>query len=93
MTQRTAEEIRQDIRDIVIGMAPDQGLADRPDPELVEELGYHSLALLELAFALEDEYGLPAIDRERARLIRRLSDVQEYVVAELARAEASGGAA
>ncbi|MDH6128353.1 hypothetical protein [Kitasatospora sp. GP82] len=91
MSQRTEQETREDIREIVVAMAPDPGGAAEADPALVEDLGYHSLALLELAFALEDEYGLPAIDQEIARRIRCVSDVQDYVVGQLRAVD--GGAA
>ncbi|MGW4905294.1 hypothetical protein [Streptomyces sp. NPDC004270] len=83
MSQRTEEELRQEIREIVISMAPDQSRAADADPELVDGLGYHSLALLELAFALEDEYSLPPIDRESALTIRKVGDVADYVLSQL----------
>ncbi|MDX3535554.1 phosphopantetheine-binding protein [Streptomyces sp. MB09-01] len=92
MTQRTEEDMRRQIRDIVISMAPDAGAADGTDPDLVETLGYHSLALLELAFALEDEYALPPIDQESAQSIRTVSDVENYVLAQLRQGEGDGGA-
>ncbi|MFF4588375.1 hypothetical protein [Streptomyces sp. NPDC001388] len=92
MTQRTEEETRRQIREIVISMAPDASRADEQDPDLVETLGYHSLALLELAFALEDEYALPPIDQESAQRIRKVSDVEDYVLAQV-RAEAADGGA
>jgi acyl carrier protein len=92
MTQRTEEETRRQIREIVISMAPDSSSADEQDPHLVETLGYHSLALLELAFALEDEYALPPIDQESAQSIRRVSDVEDYVLAQLRAAAADGSA-
>ncbi|WP_063788646.1 hypothetical protein [Streptomyces griseoruber] len=91
MPQRTVEQTRQDIRELVIAMAPDQSFAGQADPELVDGLGYHSLALLELAFALEDEYDLPPIDREHAQRIRRISDVVDYVLTELGNRVADGG--
>ncbi|MFF4579776.1 hypothetical protein [Streptomyces sp. NPDC001389] len=94
MTQRTEEDTRRQIREIVISMAPEAGAADAtdPDPDLVETLGYHSLALLELAFALEDEYALPPIDQESAQGIRKVSDVEDYVLAQLRQDAADGGA-
>lgn len=50
---------------------------------LVDDLEYHSLALLELAFALEDEFDLPPIDEESAAQIVTAGDVEDYVVAQL----------
>lgn len=83
MGQRNEDETRRAIRELVLEMAPAGPAADKPDPELVDDLGYHSLALLELAFLLEDEFSLPAIDRESAQRIQRVSDVENYVVAQL----------
>ena len=83
MSQYTEEDVRQTIYSIVIDMAPEQGRVGQEELVLVDDLGYHSLALLELAFALEDEYGLPPIDQENAQCIRTLADVQDYVLSQL----------
>lgn len=70
-------------------------LAPNPQPDasedalLVEDLEYHSLALLELAFALEDEFDLPPIDEENARNIRSIKDIEEFALKQL---EAKGAA-
>jgi acyl carrier protein len=56
--------------------------------ELIQDLGYHSLALLELAFALEGEFGLPPIGERDARGMRTVADVEAYVAREL---DARGG--
>ena len=55
-----------------------------PDDDLVANLGFHSLALLELAFTLEDEYDLQPIDEQTARGIRTVRDVEDTVVRMLA---------
>jgi acyl carrier protein len=60
-------------------MAPSAISAPTERTRLVEDLGYHSLALLELAFALEDEFALPAMDAEQAQKISTMLDVEEYV--------------
>ncbi len=58
---------------------------------LVDDLGYHSLALLELAFALEDEFNLPTIDEATARSIITVADVERHVLTTLrALAQPSG---
>lgn len=74
--------IRRTVRELVLGMAPETDPVG-DDPDLVDELGYYSLALLELAFALEDEFDLPPIDQDSARRIHTVSDVADYVVAQL----------
>ena len=60
-------------------MAPRASSAPSEETRLVEDLGYHSLALLKLAFALEDEFALPAMDAEQAQKICTILDVEEYV--------------
>ncbi|MET8756351.1 hypothetical protein [Lentzea sp. NPDC004782] len=76
--------VRHRIRALILEMAPEQPADDSdPDPLLVETLGYYSLSMLELAFALEDEYDLPPIDQETASRIRRASDIEDYVINQL----------
>src|SRR5687768_14386051 len=77
---RSEDAVRKLIRDLICELAPEpDGLAVE-NPHLVDELGYHSLAILELAFTLEDEFGLEPIDEKTARLIPTAHDVEEYVV-------------
>jgi acyl carrier protein len=80
--QWTDEEARALVHAIVADLAP-----SKRDPELthrlVEDLGYHSLALLELAFALEDEFNLPTIDEQTARAIVTVVDVERHVLTTL----------
>ncbi|MFF0488012.1 phosphopantetheine-binding protein [Nocardia sp. NPDC004068] len=79
MTEPSADEIRDTVHRIVRGLAPEPV----PDPigplDLVDELGFHSLALLELAVALEDELGLPPMNEEGVQDIRTVDDVETFV--------------
>lgn len=59
---------------------------------LVEDLGYHSLALLELGFTMEDEFDLPPIDQAQVQHIRTVEEVEDLVL-DLLRASAEKGAA
>lgn len=63
----------------ILELAPSSISAPTEQTRLVEDLGYHSLALLELAFALEDKFALPAMDAEQAQKIGTMLDVEEYV--------------
>ena len=71
------------MRAIVVGVAPAQQAEVRPDSRLVDDLEYQSLALLELAFALEEEYGLPPIDGAIAAQIHTVSDIENLVLTAL----------
>jgi acyl carrier protein len=79
---RSEESIRHLIRDLVLELAPNAELS-LEDPRLIDDLEYHSLALLELAFTLEDEFDLEPIDEDAARSIIRASDVETYVIDQL----------
>ncbi len=83
---RSLTEVRDIIDQLVMELAPaGDAVGGKPsgDARLVEDLGYHSLALLELAFIIEDEFGLDPIERESAAAIATVRDVQEYVAAAL----------
>jgi acyl carrier protein len=88
-TQRSEQEVRALIRELVIELAPNQDAVTAADPHLVDDLGYHSLAVLELAFTLEDEFDLEPIDQEAAQEIQTARAVEDYVVAKLRERAAS----
>jgi acyl carrier protein len=69
------------IRRFVSEFAPADIDGITPGSRLVEDLGYHSLALLELAFAIEDEFDLPPMDEETAQNFRTVQDVEDLVAA------------
>jgi acyl carrier protein len=58
------------------------------EARLVDDLQYHSLALLELAFTLEDEFDLEPIDEKTAQQIVTMGDVEDYVIGKLREAAA-----
>jgi acyl carrier protein len=76
-------ELRNMIRTIIVELAPDPGDEIEGNMRLVDDLGYHSLAQMELAFTLEDEFRLALIDEETARGIQTVYDVENHVVEEL----------
>ena len=56
------------------------GVADvGPDSELVAQLGFDSLGLVELLVVLEDTFNLPSIDIESLGRIEKVADVQRVV--------------
>ncbi|MDJ0822245.1 MAG: phosphopantetheine-binding protein [Paracoccaceae bacterium] len=75
-------DVEQVIAEIIADLAPEEPKFTK-ETRLVEDLGFHSLALLELAFSLEDEFVLPSIDEETARAIQTVGDVQAHVTQEL----------
>ncbi len=71
------------MRELVLELAPNPEKGDQDEVLLVEDLEYHSLALLELAFALEDEFDLPPIDEQSVQNIRTAADIENHVVRQL----------
>jgi acyl carrier protein len=86
------QAIRAQVREVLLELAPLQGQPvpddpQQPAPELVNDLGYNSLALLEAVVVLEEELGFMLTgDDEAIADIRTVSDVQDYVVRLAARA-------
>ncbi|HKT06016.1 MAG TPA: phosphopantetheine-binding protein [Rugosimonospora sp.] len=87
--ERTEAQIRETVLAIIVDMAPNSDAAKGPDTHLVDDLGYHSLALLELAFALEDEFDLEPIDEETARKITTIGAVQDAVIERIGQRDAA----
>lgn len=83
-TGRTEAEVRASVRAIVLELAPDGDESAPADARLAEDLGFHSLALLELAFTLEDEFDLPPIEEATARRIVSIVAVADHVTGQLA---------
>lgn len=77
------QEIRQILRNLITELAPGEVHSLTEASRLVEDLDYHSLALLELAFTIEDEFDLDMIDEEAARTIQSVRDVEDLVIAVL----------
>lgn len=80
---RSEADVRASVRDVIRELAPGAEGEPTQEAKLVDELGYHSLALLELAFTLEDEFDLEPIDEQTARKIVTVRDVEDHVVREL----------
>ena len=70
------------IHEIITDLAPEPAELG-PEARLIEDLGCHSLSLLELAFSLEDEFDLSTIDEPTARRILTVGDIERHVLAEL----------
>jgi acyl carrier protein len=84
----TREEIRERVKDILRGLAPDCDLdALRPDASLREALAADSMDVLNFVVALHDELGVEIPERDYGR-IDSLDDCVGYVAAALAACEA-----
>jgi acyl carrier protein len=80
------ESIRKTVRQLILELAPNQSIGElASEQRLVEDLQYHSLALLEMAFTLEDELGLEPIKEDDAQKIKTVGEIEQYVINELKR--------
>jgi acyl carrier protein len=77
------DTIALQVREIIGRMAPDGAPDPAPDARLVEDLGYDSLAIIEMALELERELGLPRVAEEDAMDIETVAQVEALVVAAL----------
>lgn len=81
--RRSEADVRALVRTMVLELSPERDDAAGPPARLLEDLSFNSLALVELAFTLEDEFDLSPIEETTARAITTLGAVQDHVVAEL----------
>jgi len=80
----SSEEVRETVLAIIEQLAPErERFEPGTDMHLIEDLGFHSLALLELAFAIEDDFDLPPIDEQTGRAIQTTEHVLAYVLSQV----------
>jgi acyl carrier protein len=74
-----ADDYRIRVRQILAEMSPLRPSEARPTDRIMEDLGYDSMAIVELALVLESEFDLEQIDEERAIDLVTVGDVEELV--------------
>lgn len=77
------EKVRATVRATVVRLAPEPGAGCDESTRLVDDLAYDSLSLLELAFAVEEAFGLRPMDMQTATRIQTVADLEAYVLREL----------
>lgn len=73
-------DVRLRVRAIILDVAPNPSGVQEGKTLLVEHLEYHSLALLELGFALEDELDLPPLDQAQVQHITTVEEIEDLVL-------------
>jgi acyl carrier protein len=74
-------DVRAKVRSIILQVAPNpDGAQSVGETQLVDHLEYHSLALLELGFTMEDEFNLPPLDQSQVQDIRTVEEVEDLVL-------------
>lgn len=91
MSSGSVETQGFDARKLIMELAPVAVAELHPGTELVADLGFDSLGLVELVVAIEDALDLPPVDVESLGGIERVEDVEELIAAALADDGDSGG--
>ncbi|WP_330343258.1 hypothetical protein [Streptomyces sp. NBC_00557] len=73
------DALRASVREVVLRLAPDRPAQATAELLLREDLGYDSLALAELAFALEEIFQLPPLPGEETADVNSVADLEALV--------------
>jgi len=84
MSTTQASEVESEIKQLIRDLCPGNPDSMSDQSHLSNDLGYHSLALVELAFAIEDKFDLDPIDQATAKGIQTVDDVVGYVTSKMA---------
>lgn len=80
----SADSVPDLIARLVLLVAPYKPENADASASLLGDYGYHSLALAELGFTIEDLFGLEALPLERAMALENVNDIVEMINEELA---------
>src|SRR4029077_2480311 len=81
-------QVRGQVRAVIAEMAPLRGEAIEGDTSLIVDLGFDSLGLVELATALEQEFGLGA-DEEDDPGFDSVAEVENWILGRLRKGAAA----
>jgi acyl carrier protein len=87
MSSPDSPEVGKRVLVVIRDMAPFRDVEVTPETRLREDLGFDSLSLLELAAALEDEFGLPGSAHLEDEIADYADDVMRIVAEKLSEAE------
>lgn len=74
------EQIAARVREIVGDLCPLGEREAQSDDEIIADLGYDSMAMVELSLVLESEFNLEPMDDDQAVDLVTVGDVEELVV-------------
>ncbi len=84
MSMTSNDVIREQVRNLIVDLAPNTDAVVRPGALLVEDLGFNSLVLMEMVFSIEDEFGLQLVDDGSLADIRTLGQAEDHILVLLA---------
>ncbi|GAB7182197.1 hypothetical protein ATKI12_2028 [Kitasatospora sp. Ki12] len=79
MTDIASAQIPDVISQLVNLIAPTKKDRIGPDTKLVSELGYHSLAMVQMGLTLEDVFEFDGLPQERASALETVQEITELV--------------
>jgi acyl carrier protein len=71
--------LRASVRDVVGAMSPLGKRTATSTDRLVDDLGYDSLAVIELSLQIESQFGLKSVGEDDAGDITTVADVEDLV--------------
>lgn len=79
------EELCAEITKLVVELAPQKPVPGTiaAQANFVDDLGYHSIVLVELGFAIEEQYDLEPITAEDVEDVSNARELAEFVVRRL----------
>ena len=72
---------------LILLIAPVRAARAEPGQRLIGDLGYHSLAMAELGFTIEDLFRVESLSPETAMTIERVEDIVQLVGKHVAEGE------
>ncbi|GAA2573749.1 phosphopantetheine-binding protein [Actinomadura fulvescens] len=78
-TTETTEDLGRRVRDLIGRMSPLGERTAESHHDVMNDLGYDSVAIVELALVLESEFDLRPIDDEQAFDVVTVGDVEQLV--------------
>jgi acyl carrier protein len=78
-TTETTEDLSARVRALIGTMSPLGERTAESHQDVMNDLGYDSVAIVELALVLESEFGLQPIDDEEAFDVVTVGDVEQLV--------------
>ena len=75
----TPDEVRRLTIDVVQECSPERTAISDTNMHFIDDLGYHSIALMELGFALEDKFNLPPIEAEDVEGVETVEQLISFI--------------
>ena len=76
---QSPNELSSVVHAVIGQLAPSSRSQSDDSDHLIEDLEYHSLALIEMSFVLEELFSLAPITPEAAATIQTAGDIRKYV--------------